>query len=84
MIRLNFHCRRLKHVLRAKAVLCPGLLVRLHDEASGEKLEWRYEDGVRDYLIGELGDAQRLPEDPFIGNMTRQPGSRRVGAGLVA
>ena len=66
----KFSLSRLKHVLRAKAVLCPGLLVRLHDEASGEKLEWRYEDGVRDYLIGELGDAQRLPEDPFVGNMS--------------
>jgi topoisomerase-4 subunit B len=65
----KFSLSRLKHVLRAKAVLCPGLVVRLHDEASGEKLEWRYEEGVRDYLIGELGDAQRLPEDPFTGNM---------------
>jgi topoisomerase-4 subunit B len=50
-------------------VLCPGLVVRLHDEASGEKLEWRYEEGVRDYLIGELGDVPRLPEEPFTGNM---------------
>jgi len=66
----KFSLSRLKHVLRAKAVLCPGLLVRLHDEASGEKLEWRYEGGVRDYLIGELGDEQRLPEDPFVGNMS--------------
>jgi topoisomerase-4 subunit B len=66
----RFSLSRLKHVLRAKAVLCPGLLVCLHDEASGEKLEWRYQDGLRDYLAGELGDAQRLPEDPFIGNMS--------------
>ncbi len=66
----KFSLSRLKHVLRAKAVLCPGLAVSLHDEASGEKLEWRYQDGLRDYLVGELGDAQRLPEDPFVGNMT--------------
>jgi topoisomerase-4 subunit B len=66
----RFSLSRLKHVLRAKAVLCPGLLVCLHDEASGEKLEWHYQDGLRDYLAGELGDAQRLPEDPFIGNMS--------------
>jgi topoisomerase IV subunit B len=65
----KFSLPRLKHVLRAKAVLCPGLLVCLHDEASGEKLQWHYEDGLRDYLVGELGDAQRLPEDPFVGNM---------------
>jgi topoisomerase-4 subunit B len=66
----KFSLSRLRHVLRAKAVLCPGLLVCLHDEASGEKLEWHYEDGLRDYLVGELGEAQRLPEDPFVGNMT--------------
>jgi topoisomerase-4 subunit B len=65
----KFSLSRLKHVLRAKAVLCPGLVVRLHDEASGEKLEWRYEAGVRDYLLGELGEAARLPEEPFSGNM---------------
>jgi topoisomerase-4 subunit B len=66
----KFSLSRLKHVLRAKAVLCPGLEVRLHDEASGEKLEWRYEEGIRDYLVGELGDLPRLPEEPFTGNMT--------------
>ncbi len=60
---------RLKHVLRAKAVLCPGLQVRLHDEASGEKLEWCYQDGLCDYLTDELGDAPILPEDPFVGRM---------------
>jgi topoisomerase-4 subunit B len=65
----KFSLSRLKHVLRAKAVLCPGLTVRLHDEASGEKLEWRYEEGVRDYLLGELGDVARLPEEPFVGNL---------------
>ena len=65
----KFSLSRLKHVLRAKAVLCPGLTVRLHDEPSGEKLEWRYEGGVHDYLLGELGDVPRLPEEPFVGNM---------------
>ncbi len=60
---------KLKHVLRAKAVLCPGLQVSLYDEASGEKLEWCYADGLRDYLTGELGDAPILPEEPFVGRM---------------
>ena len=60
---------RLKHVLRAKAVLCPGLQVTMYDEASGEKLEWCYAEGLRDYLTGELGDTPILPEEPFIGRM---------------
>ncbi len=60
---------RLKHVLRAKAVLCPGLQVTMYDEASGEKLEWCYAEGLRDYLTGELGDTPILPEEPFVGRM---------------
>jgi topoisomerase-4 subunit B len=60
---------RLKHVLRAKAVLCPGLQVTVYDEASGEKLEWCYADGLHDYLTGELGDTPILPEEPFVGRM---------------
>src|SRR5690606_33676397 len=38
---------RLRHVLRAKAVLCPGLAVVLEDEKSGEREEWCYSDGIR-------------------------------------
>ena len=60
---------RLKHVLRAKAVLCPGLQVTMYDEASGEKLEWCYAEGLCDYLTGELGDTPILPEEPFVGRM---------------
>jgi len=62
---------RLKHVLRAKAVLCAGLTVRLSDEASGEKVEWHYEDGLRDYLRSMLGDAEYLPGDLYIGQLQR-------------
>jgi len=54
---------KLKHVLRAKAVLCAGLAVRLTDEASGEKDEWRYEDGLRDYLCSLLAGNEYLPRD---------------------
>ena len=42
---------KLKHVLRAKAVLCPGLHLHFHDVTSGERLEWHYQDGLRDYLV---------------------------------
>jgi len=66
---VKFSLSRLKHVLRAKAVLCPGLHVSLYDEASDEKLEWYYEDGLRDYLRSALGDAPTLPEEVFTGRM---------------
>ena len=65
----KFSIPRLKHVLRAKAVLCPGLRVKFFDEASGEREEWYYEDGLRDYLVDTLGAVERLPEEPFVGNL---------------
>jgi topoisomerase-4 subunit B len=66
----KYSMSRLKHILRAKAVLCPGLRVRLHDEASDEKLEWYYEDGLKDYLTSEIGDSPTLPETAFTGKMS--------------
>ncbi|QYR52370.1 DNA topoisomerase IV subunit B [Lysobacter soyae] len=67
----KFYVRALKHLLRAKAVLCPGLTVTLFDEASGEKDRWYYEDGLRDYLNGELGDNERLPPEMFVGQLKK-------------
>jgi len=58
---------RLKHVLRAKAVLCPGLTVKLFDEASGEREEWCYAEGLAEYLSLYLEGAECLPEAPFTG-----------------
>ena len=62
---------KLKHVLRAKAVLCAGLTVRLTDEATGEKDEWYYEDGLRDYLKSMLGPNEYLPRDLYMASLTR-------------
>ncbi len=56
---------RLKHLLRAKAVLCPGLTVRLTDGKSGETETWFYEAGLAEYLETELDGAETLPELPF-------------------
>jgi topoisomerase-4 subunit B len=62
---------KLKHVLRAKAVLCPGLTVRLTDEATGEKDEWYYEEGLRDYLRSMLGANDYLPRELYLGSLER-------------
>ncbi len=40
----------LKHLLKAKAVLCPGLTIDFHDESKKEKIRWFYEDGLKSYL----------------------------------
>ncbi|APX92516.1 DNA topoisomerase IV subunit B [Halomonas sp. 1513] len=58
---------RLKHLLRAKAVLCPGLKVTLVD-ADGAEDEWQYEDGLRDYLAQTTDGYEVLPSSPFVGH----------------
>ena len=65
----KFSLSRLRHVLRAKAVLCPGLKVTFTDKASGESEEWYYEDGLRDYLQGNTQQFETLPLTPFTGSM---------------
>ena len=60
---------KLKHVLRAKAVLCPGLTVRLKIEKPKEKHEWCYFGGLEEYLLEEIGGAEILPAEPFAGSM---------------
>jgi topoisomerase-4 subunit B len=65
---VNFSVPRLRHVLRAKAVLCPGLRVKFKDEAKGESDEWFYEDGLKDYLMSSTADEICLPEEPFTGS----------------
>ena len=65
----NFSVSRLRHVLKAKAVLCPGLRVRLQDEATGESEEWFFSGNLAEYLIEQLGDAARLPDEPFTGSV---------------
>ncbi len=65
----KFSIPRLKHVLRAKAVLCPGLNVNFEDEKTGETESWYYEDGLKAYLVDELNGAEQLPQEVFVGSM---------------
>ena len=65
----RFSVRQLKHVLRAKAVLCSGLRVRFFDEASNEQEEWYFQEGLQDYLLEALTGRELLPEKPFQGSM---------------
>ncbi len=68
----NFSLPRLRHVLRAKAVLCPGLRVKFYVEKTKESDEWFYEDGLADYLKEALQGFDMLPEDPFVGSMSAE------------
>lgn len=66
----KFSVSRLRHVLRAKAVLCPGLEVVFNDEISEESITWFYEDGLRDYLKSATQGWEVLPLEPFVGNFS--------------
>jgi topoisomerase-4 subunit B len=59
---------RLRHLLRAKAVLCPGLRVSLsiHKGDKAETEQWLYEEGLAGYLLQELGAAEMVPSQPFV------------------
>jgi len=61
----KFSVSKLKHVMRAKAVLCPGLTVNFTDHNSGEHERWYYEDGLRDYLVGGTAGYTVVPASPF-------------------
>ncbi|MDG1254638.1 MAG: DNA topoisomerase IV subunit B [Glaciecola sp.] len=67
----NFSVRQLLHVLRAKAVLCPGLRIRFDNKISKETTEWYFEDGLRDYLYDSVKEFETLPNDePFVGKFS--------------
>ena len=61
---------RLKHALKAKAVLCPGLTVRLKVEKPKEKIEWCYSGGLEEYLVEAIGGGELLPAEPFAGSLS--------------
>ena len=69
----KFSVSRMKHLLRAKAVLCPGLRVFFTDETNANpdegQYEWFYEAGLKDYLVDELTGFEVLPAEPFMGSI---------------
>jgi topoisomerase-4 subunit B len=69
---INFSVPRLRHVLRAKAVLCPGLEVSFTEEKTGDKETWFYEGGLQDYLGENLYDKETMPVEPFTDSMAGQ------------
>lgn len=68
----KFSVSRLKHILKAKAVLCPGLTVKFEDKNSKELITWFYEDGLRSYLTDAVSEFISLPEEPFCGQFAAE------------
>lgn len=61
---VNLALSSLTHLLKAKAVLCPGLKVSLHDFMHDREYEWHYSGGISDYLLGNI-EQETLLEKPF-------------------
>ena len=62
----KFSVPQLKHTLKAKAVLCPGLRISFTHEATGERDEWFFSGDLGAYLLEELGERERLPNEPIV------------------
>ena len=63
----KFSVPQLKHTLKAKAVLCPGLKITFKNEVTGEKDEWFFTGDLGAYLVDELGKTELLPPEPITG-----------------
>ncbi|MDG6896286.1 DNA topoisomerase IV subunit B [Volucribacter amazonae] len=68
----KFSVSRLRHLLRAKAVLCPGLHIKFIDKVNHNEEQWLYQDGLSDYLSEAVNGLTCLPETPFIGSYSSE------------
>tara|TARA_B100000768_G_scaffold78616_1_gene74740 strand:- start:2176 stop:4068 length:1893 start_codon:yes stop_codon:yes gene_type:complete len=58
--------KHLKHLLKAKAVLCPGLQIDFLDEKKSEKIRWLYEEGLSSYLSESSSDVDLLIDESIV------------------
>jgi len=63
---VKFSVKQLRHNLRSKAVLCPGLEVNFDNQIDETKDKWFYDDGIKDYLATSLDGIDCLPPSPFV------------------
>ena len=64
----NISVTRLRHLLKAKAVLCSGLSICLHNDKTEETETWCFENGLTDYLQAEICDLVSVPVAPYTGD----------------
>jgi topoisomerase-4 subunit B len=63
---IKFSVTKLRHNLRSKAVLCPGLEINFHNEIDDTTDKWIYKEGLKDYLSMALDGLDCLPTAPFV------------------
>jgi len=66
---IQINIKALTHLLKAKAVLCPGLSITLIQKSNDEETTWCYAEGLSAYLQESLPETY-LPETPFAGDLT--------------
>ena len=64
---ITYSIPKLRHNLKAKAVLCPGLMVKFEDKISNETETWHFKTGLDEYLVQSLNGYEMVPETPFGG-----------------
>ena len=63
---LEINKKSLKHLLKAKAVLCPGLQIDYFDEKKNERIKWIFDEGLSDYLDEFSGCNEKLLDETII------------------
>ena len=63
---IDVNNKQLKHLLKAKAVLCPGLTIDFFDEKKKEKIKWFFEDGLKSYLEEASSETNLLLDEPIL------------------
>ena len=66
----KFSVSRLRHLLRAKAVLCSELEIKFIDKVNNTEESWCYQDGLADYLSEAVNGLETLPPKPFVGEFS--------------
>ncbi len=61
---IEIQVKALKHLLKAKAVLCPGLTIEFSNEKkSKDKEKWYFEDGLKSYLVESAEGSELVLEE---------------------
>ena len=64
---IEVQIKSLKHLLKAKAVLCPGLTIEFNNEKkSNDKEKWLYEDGLKSYLVESSEGSDLVLEESMV------------------
>ena len=63
---IDINIKQLKHLLKAKAVLCPGLTIDFFDEKKKEKIRWFFEDGLKSYLEEASSETSLLLNESIL------------------